>query len=186
MPSTRLDTKLAPKRAALAAMREEYIQRFAALDAKLADTKCYICNGSEGPLTCENARLLICGHACHDACDMKARLMQMEEFQNALNGQYTDAPLTEAAIGLRCGFCRYKRTGNDGFDLFLLRMKILSGTSAFKCSSIHDVEREWTGRVRMLQSLSDKLSLCEGTFDGTYTPDRPYPSEHFEQGCTVM
>lgn len=187
MPSTRLAAALAPKCAALAATRELFEQRFGAIDAKLADTECYMCLGSEGPLTCCNAQLMICGHACHFECEMKARQLQWQLMSDALEGVAVDAPLSEAAAGLRCGFCRYKRVGNDGVSLHELRRGLLFATNDLTASTIKDVEVAWRYQTRRIQVLSDKLSLCEGTFDGTYGTDRPYPTECFKEDvCIVM
>ena len=137
MEHTRLGSKLAPFRGELKAKRQDYEERFAALDRKLLNITCYYCKGTNGALTCKDTQILACGHACHIKCWVEFKAQQ------------------------HAGQQKVETSESDALLLFQIYNEVRSLTTYIYVSNYRDVDQVWDWYVCKLQQLSRRLLSCE-------------------------
>lgn len=148
-------------------------ERVRAIDARLSETMCFLCAGSEGPLTCRGGVTLYkCGHAAHVGCEIRARNCTMRAVMQLLNpitlGPYE--PVSEVVQGRRCGLCRCEFRGDDSVSLCELKFP------AFKPRFLKDGREQIRRCGVMLDTQTANLDRACTMLDGTYVEaetDRP-------------
>ena len=162
----------------------------AAIDAHLADTECYLCMGSEGPMTCANTRtLLVCGHACHDVCAIRARQVTYTAWRKTVDVLWNEdteldiddedlEPPSEVVCGLKCGLCRFDfRTVPEGTvagaGLCMPSFMLLGERERFKPSSQADLRAKGPAHARFVKGMVQQLSDAHKIVDKTYSVSNP-------------
>ena len=175
-------------------------ERNEALFKYFGEQECYLCMGSEGPVSPDNSELLICGHTVHVMCQMRARQTVFHDLSNAfqilsggngdLNRGMAHSPVVH---GLACGMCRSRIVPYGAVSPPVCRAIDQTRLQDVKppLQRLPALERIVSHRIGELQKREKVYGLMRSILDKTYKEHLP-PEEggpvraQGEGGCMVQ